>query len=264
MEHTKMKPASYFVDEWGLLDKKSGADGGDSCQREGMYFSLLKMIDTPYSASIYRRSDALKPDLIYKEVMEKIHVAPGVFVRHSNKKWDASDWDRMSRDQLQPQIIAAGYWSKRELKKIALGHLKRGFLFTNNVRQNGATKFNSGTKGYDYGWKFPGITGPEIWGNFIRAANLWYLWPLLLVFDFIELFWGQVKWRYWPQNNIAMNQTLSMLQAMDRLPTPFSWLATRIMPMERMINYIEDHFNDFGDDMEFFGPMFREALKNET
>ena len=247
-----------FIDKWGLLDKLSNPDGGDSGHREGTHFSLLGMMrGSPHQFGI--GAPSLER---YNNVMEKIHCYDGIILRHCNPDYDASDWDRMSRDQLQPNIIAAGYWSKYELKRLFKGHLRRGFLFTNNVRRNGATKSNhGGTEGRDYSWKLPDLTGPEIWGNFIRATGSRYLYPLLVIFD-IELFVGSILWRYFPKHNIAMNHTLSLLQSMDIMPTPLSWLSGKIMPVEKLIPLIEDHFQDFKMDMRFFGPMFSKAYQS--
>ena len=240
-----------FIDSHGLLDKRSHPDGGDTCQREGMYFSLLGM------------QGLTGPR--YPFVMKELHVADGVFLRHSNPDYDASDWDRMSRDQFQPMVIAAGYMSRVELNKIFRGHLGRGFLFTNNTRRNGATKKNHGLmvagEVRNYNWKLPDLTGPEIWGNFIRAYNFWPLYPLLLLLD-LELFLGALKWRFYPSHNITMNHTLSLFQALDRMPTPLSILASYVMPVPRLVRLLGEHFMDFQDDMVFFKSMFKDAFMN--
>ena len=254
----EIKPPQFFIDTYGTLDAAIHK-GGDSCQRVGMYWSLFAMISKPNQVN-------WAVNKTYLEQMKLHHVSDGVMVRHPNLEWDTSDFDRMSRDQLQPIIIAAGYWSKLELNKITKGHLKRGFLFTNNTRQNGATKRNHGTNGYSYTWKFPDPTLFEIWGNFIRAYRAWYLWPLLLLFD-LELLGGAFKWRFFPKHNIAMNHTLSLFQAIDRYPTPLSWLARVIMPPARLIALIHDHFDDFdtsdkGLDMQFFSAMFKDAYED--
>lgn len=252
---------SKFIDRWGLLDKTQYADGGDTCQREGMYFSLkgmqFKNIDIVERVGLLDR---------YIDVMDKLHVAPGVFIRHMRPLNDVDAWDRMSRDQLQSMIIAAGYWSKVELKKILKGHLLRGLLFTTNTRRNGVTRYTHGRvveeELRDYGWKLPDLTFFEIWGNFIRSFNAWYLWPLLVFLD-LELLLGSIKWRYFPKHNIAMNQALSVMQAMDRLPTPLSYLAEKIMPIESYAKLIGEHFNDFEADMIFFEQMFLDARKKD-
>ena len=247
---------SDYIDPWGLLDKKTNRDGGDTCQREGMLFSLIGMrVKGMTRHQVYKRAGR------FKEVMQKLHPHPGVLLRHSNPDYDASDWDRMSRDQVQAMVIAMGYWDKKELKRFCKGHLKRGFIFCNNTRQNGATKRNHGSNGYSYAWKLPDITGPEIWGNIIRGFNAWYLWPLLLVCD-IELFLGTCKWRWFRRHNIALNHTLSMMQAHDRLPTPLSWLAQKVMPIPEMIEICKDHLDDSLVEMPFFGNMFTDAWES--
>lgn len=191
-------------------------------------------------------------------IFQKLHPHPGVLLRHSNPDYDSSDWDRMSRDQLQSMVIAMGYWDQQQLKQLTWGHLKRGFIFTNNTRQNGATKRNHGANGYSYAWKFPDITGPEIWGNFIRAFNAWWLYPLLVIFD-IELFGGAIRWRFFSKHNIALNHTLSQMQAIDRMPTPLSWLASKIMPVPKLIEICKDHLDDPYVEMPEFGSMFDDA-----
>lgn len=246
-----------FIDEWGTFDKHYKPDGGDSCHRVGMYFTLLGLMGPTQNGKYpFSTHDH------FCKMFSKHHVAPGIFVRHPNADWDASDWDRMSRDQLHPMIMAAGLWKKAQLKAITKGHLKRGFVFTNNTRRNGANKRNHGImeagEVRNYNWKIPDPTGPEIWAIFIRAWGAWFLWPLLLIFDLESLF-GSIKWRLWPTHNIAMNHCLVTLYSAKRLPTPVSWLSRKIMPVERLILLIEDHFTDFPNDMIFFGPMFRDA-----
>lgn len=253
MSTSETLPVSELIDQWGLLDKKREPDGGDTCQREGMLYTLLGMtLKGMIRHEVYHWAQR------FAFVMKKLHPHPGVLLRHCNPEYDSSDWDRMSRDQLQPMIIACGYWSKDELRKLSRGHLKRGFLFCNNVRQNGATKRNHGTGQYSYAWKFPDLTGPEIWGNFIRAHMAWYLWPLLLAFD-VELLLGSIKWRWFAKHNIALNHTLSVMQAVDRMPTPVSWLATKIMPVPKLIEICADHLDDDYVEMPVFTDMFKEA-----
>jgi hypothetical protein len=244
-----MKKSIDFVDKWGLLDKHFHRDGGDSAHREGMFWTLAY-----FNKNTYERKET------FQEVMERIHPHPGIILRHSNIEYDASDWDRTSRDQFKPIIIACGLWDKGELKKLTLGHLKRGFLFMNNVRQNGATKRNHGEKGYSYAWRFPDVTFIDVWALFIRAWRSWPLYPLLLVFD-LYLIVTAIKWRYFPQHNIAMNSALSILQAKKILPTPLSWIALKICPPKIYTDFIGEHFRDFPDDMIFFQEMFEDAFK---
>lgn len=248
-----------FWDKYGTLDKLWRPDGGDSAHRVGMYYALLGMMSDEKKAK-YPRNTVEE----FLKVAKLHHVSPGVLVRHPNKDWDSSDWDRMSRDQMQPFIIACGFYSRDELAKFTKGHALRGFLFANNTRKNGANKFTHGKLIYgevrDYSWKFPDPTGPDIWGNFIRAWGLWYLWPILLFTD-LEMLIGSFLWRFFPKHNIAMNHTLTQLQAMKTLGTPLSWLSGKLMPVPRLITLIEDHFNDFPDDMIFFGMMFKDAYE---
>jgi len=254
---------SKFIDKFGLLDKKHKPDGGDSGHREGLYWSLLAMMSI-IDKKQYLRSSHFRYEVQYLNVMRKIHPHDGVILRHSNPLYDASDWDRMSRDQLQPNIIAAGYWSKKQLVRLLKGHLVRGLLFAGNTRRNGATKSNHNKlvagEIRNYGWKIPDLTGPDIWANYIRAFNIKILYPLLLILD-IELFIGSIIWRY-KKGNITMNHTLSLLQAIDRMPTFWTWLSKKIMTPEKLIKLTGEHFRDFPDDMVFFEDMFIDAYRN--
>ena len=249
-----------FWDEWGTLDKLYKPDGGDSCHRVGMYYSLLGMM-TPERRKKYPKAGAQS----FNALMKKHHVSPGVLIRHPNTAWDASDWDRMSRDQLHPVIMAASYYNSKELSDLTMGHATRLFLFASNTRRNGANKKNHGVMSYgeirDYDWKIPDPTGPEIWGLYIRAWKLWPLWPMLLFTD-LETLIGSIKWRFFPKHNITMNHTLSIFYAADRLPTPISYLSRLIMSPERLINLLAQHFKDTPTDMTFFEEMFKDAWKS--
>lgn len=253
-----------FIDKWGLLDKVYMPDGGDTCHREGTFWSLLGMMSDADSVLWLERFHRDEDD--YLAIMKKLHVDNGVFVRHVRPLNDVNSWDRMSRDQFQPMVIAAGYWSKEELSKIIKGHRSRGFLFCTNTRKNGATRHNHGKvvagEIRDYGWKLPDITGLEILGNFIRSKKSWFFYLALFICD-IEGLFGSIKWRCFPKHNIALNHTLSLLQACHRLPTPLSWLSRKIMPFERLFDLIQDHLDDLhpSDDMQFLADMFKDAKK---
>lgn len=251
-----------FIDKWNMIDKTYLADGGDSAAKTGAYFSLMGML-SPSQKKKWEEKSQRDTKEWFDAIVPKYHPTPGVILRHINTEWDSSDFDRHSRDQIQPNIIAFGYWSERELRRMAWGHLKRGFIFTGNVRQNGATKRNHGKNGYSYAWRFPDITGPEVWGNFIRSYRAWLLWPALLLFD-LELLGSAINWRFFKKNNIAINHTLSQLQALDRLPTPWAWLASKIMPVPRLIELCRGHWTDFGvgEDTEFLADMMQDAYSN--
>lgn len=260
------KTVADFVDQWGILDKHNRPDGGDSAHREGMFWTLCGLMDS--SHMIYWLSEAKRWLNDFEPIMDKLQPHPGVILRHPNPNYDASDWDRMSRDQLIPIIMACGIWSQKHLKRCAWGHLKRGFLFTNNTRQNGATKHNHGTGNYSYAWKLPDLTGPEIWALYIRAFNAWYLYPLLLLFD-LETLIGSIIWRFWPKNNIAINHSLVCAYSNRYLPTPIIMLARWIMPQSKLLILINEHFRDFRHgsivmDMEFFGDMFYDVEKRRS
>jgi len=247
-----VKEYTRFIDQWGLLDKVYLRDGGDTCQREGMFWSLLGMMTKERRDKWLKRFEREFWD--YAVMIKKLHVHDGIFIRHVRPDNDVNAWDRMSRDQLQCQVIAAGYWSESELRRIIKGHKSRFFLRTTNIRNNGATKENHGQiknkagELFDYSPQPADFTGPEIWGNMIRGGRKkWYKKFLLWFLDPIELFGGSVKWKYWPRNNIALNQCVSVLQGLDRIPTFWSVWAEKIMPIAEYNAYILDHLDDFHD-----------------
>lgn len=249
------KKASDFVDSYGTFDTPTHK-GGDSLHRVGMFWALIGMGGADKMAKYLAG-----PMPTFKDQIKLHKVHQGNYVRHPNKEWDASDFDRFSRDQMKPLIVALGYWDRAELKDLAIGHLKRGFLFMTNTRQNGANKHSHGTNGYDYSWRMPDITGPDVWALFIRAFRAWWLYPLLLVFD-LYLVFTAIKWRWSPKHNIAMNSCLCIMYAKAALPTPWSWLATKIVSVPRLITLIGEHFHDFQDDMVFFADMFSDAWRS--
>ena len=253
------KHPQEFIDKFGVFDA-SNHRGGDTAHRVGMYW-FLYMVMKPALRKKY------KVKMLFREMFPKIHPYPGIIIRHPNPDWDASDWDRGSKDQHKSCIMACGLNSKKELEKMTMGHAMRLFLFTHNNRENGANKRTHGEiknrKGekYDYSWRLPDFTFIDFWAIYIRAWNAWFFWPLLFIFDFFYLIPTALKWRYWPQHNIAMNSALYMLQASHRLSTPWVWLSRKIMPPEKLIKLIGEHFRDFNDDMIFFEDMFLDAWR---
>lgn len=258
-----------FIDKWNMIDKLCDPDGGDSAAKMGMYFSLMGMMSDA-DRERWERSAGWGTQEWFDFIVPKYHVIDGVVIRHVNREWDSSDFDRHSRDQLKPNLIAFGYWSRHELKSMLWGHLKRGFLFAGNTRQNGATKENHGKvkdpstgELFDYSWRFPDVTLFDFWGAAIRAYKAWWLYPVLWLTD-IYLVVGAIKWRFFAKNNITLNFVVTLFQAIDRLPTPWWRLSVWIMPPEKLIELAREHLTDFGkgQDTEFMADMMIDAYKN--
>lgn len=250
-----------FIDKWGLLDKVWGPDGGDTCQREGMFWTLLGMM-TPEDQ--IKWLERFERDLdSYQDMMKLLHVDPGVFIRHCRQLNDVNAWDRMSRDQFQTMVSAAGYWDHYALQDIKKGHRSRWWIFTTNTRKNGVTRTSHKYGQKDgYGWKLPDPTGPEIWATFIRAdEDKWRRWKLY-IYD-LETLGASLIWRYKPKHNITLNHTTALLYAMDNWPTFWIRLSAYIMPIEKLVDLAGEHLTDLHptDDMQFFTEMFRDAKK---
>ena len=247
-----------YLDDWKLIDKVVGRDGGDVCHKESRFWACLAIMSEDdrkkwLSAFQRRRADV-------DWILAMFQPSPGILLRHPNPDIDAGDWDRGSRDMLKSYAIACGYWSQNQLKRLIKGHAKRLFLLATNTRQNGANKWNHGKGGYDYSPRTPDVTGPKVWNAYLRGLNKWYLWPFIFALD-IELLGGAINWRYFKKSNLAQNQAMEQLQATDRLSTPFSWLANKIMPIEKLIELVADHLDDHHptDDTRFLADMMRDA-----
>lgn len=256
-----------FIDGFGCLDKVNGRDGGDSCQRDFMYCSLVKML--PYE----KRIDwPLSGTGRLTAIVTKYHVAHGVLVRHPDVDRQASDWDRGSRDQTIPFLVAMSVWGwQKELWKYFLGHARRLFFF-HNFRQNGATKRNHGKKDfpggklYDYSMRIPDISDPEIFGLYIRGFRLWLLWPLLIFCDLFTL-GGAIHKRWFSKSNIVFNHELIVLHSRHVMPTGIGWICQKIYDRERAIEKMADHFADFGGygkDMTFFLELFDQVYDQQA
>lgn len=255
-----------YIDEWGLIDKIVGRDGGDVCHKESRYWLALAMMSKSHQDAWLKAFNRSTIDA--KKNLAMFQPAPGILLRHPNPDIDAGDWDRFSRDMIKPYVIACGFWDQKQLKRFIKGHAKRAFLFAGNTRENGANKWNHGKPKpgggtYDYSPRWPDITGPKVWNCMLRGLNKWYLWPLIFIFD-IELFIGAINWRYFKKSNLAQNQAAEQMQATHRLPTPFSWLANKIMPIEKLIILMADHLDDHHptDDTRFLADMFSDAWRN--
>jgi hypothetical protein len=158
-----------FIDSFGVITQKDG-DGGDSLQREGMFafseymhYHLGKIDQNQLQSSTDR----------YTKILKTLEVSWGNFRRHPDtSKWYGQS-DRMSRDQLTSNIVAMGVVNQKMLLKTLIGHLlKRCLLFTTNTRGNFVMPGDSG-----YRWKLPDITGPSIWGAYLRGFYK-YLYPI--------------------------------------------------------------------------------------
>lgn len=214
------KNIAEYIDKYGMLVTKD-QDGGDSCAHG---FAVL------YSGLVRNVSVPVKP-ISYLNTLE---AQPGRYTRHpDHNKW-YSDLDRLSRDQFTPLLAFIGYLKQKDFRwRLFKAHLRRGLLFAWNTRKNGQYptfeehQQKNSIDAWDYKWKLPDVTGPEIWAMWIRAYRAWYLYPLLCVLDLQTLF-SSIHRRYYTTDNIQMNQVILTDFSTRVLPTPISLLARRV------------------------------------
>lgn len=222
-----------YLDKWGLPVTRDG-DGGDSCATAGTLAALR----------------APSPRILRIAYLPK-HAEP---LRHP----DSTQWygrpKRFSRDQLISficgLIIQENPWL---LKRLFKQHAKRGFLTAWNTMRNFVYETEEEHKlkstpdvPWDPSWKFPDPTLFEVWGLWIRAMHAWYLYPLLFIFD-LETLGGALTWRWIRTDRVCRNHLLVLHVTRYRYPTPVSWLARKVTPVDDLIQRWSEHCQDTGE-----------------
>lgn len=255
-----------FFDQDQLLDKKFGTDGGDSCQRMGMYFALLKFMKNE-DRQKYPNADLN----FFYNILSQLQPAPGIVIRHTRISYWASDFYRGSIDQTRPYLVAAGAWGFTDLVfKYFKGHAVRLWLFTDNFFRNGSHKQNHGEvfkhdkKGRpvkrNAAAKIPDPTFVEFWSLYIRGLNAWPLYPLLLIFDLQNLLSAmQNRWLD-SDNHDIINQATITLYNRSKYWTPWAWLAHKIHSPKYVLPKVASYFGRDGD-LKFFVQMFEDAYR---
>jgi hypothetical protein len=224
------------IDQYGIIAQLSG-DGGDSSQREGQFML--------YSYAGYKQGKITKQeyDLIvarYLTTYDRLRKGcmPGEIRRHDgSEKWTDKNL-RMSRDQWTPNAISIGLVGTLKQKfNLILGMAMRGFLFTTNIYSNG----DQPTK------KVPDLTLLSAWGFVMRWSPIF--WPLLFLTD-LDLLFGSFIWLYRfklsPGNTDILNHVNALIQAKYRCPTPISWLARKILPLDKVQDCLDRYFGTVG------------------
>jgi hypothetical protein len=246
-----------------MLDKKFDVDGGDSCAHTCQYFALL---------SLMKPEDRIKypfhHDVYFLYVLNKLQPVDGVVIRHPDPTSWTSDWDRGSTDQCRNYVVAAALRNdKIHLRKFIRGHALRGFLFFHNTRGNGDTKQNHGTKVYstpepkfDYRWKIPDLSGMDTIALFIRGSDCWELYWALWLLDFFD-FVGSIVDRLDKNKTDVRTGALIRRYGLKKWPTPWLWLAEKIMPPKIVLRRLKRYFAGDGN-LVFFVKMFADAYRN--
>lgn len=222
-----MSDYNIEYDKWNLIVYQG--DGGDSANRTLNYLIIKSWEGNPADLWVSGTLSMLTHPYL-----------PGIHRRHPDPtKW-YSQWNRMSRDQTVPLLIACGVYNEYSYSfKYILGHIFRLMLFTTNVVDNGIM---TGPL------KIPDLTGPDFWALEIRALPIpicILLYPLLLVFDLYSLFSAIfLRWFNTSQNDV-INHCMMSIHNQRRMPTPFSYL-TNILNSARDLQQRLDNF--FGSD----------------
>ena len=210
-----------WMDDNGYITQhpKYGADCGDTANRHGVYHTF-------------------RTDEVYVWGAHNFVIPSGQVVRHpeGEQVWTREE-DRSSRDQNIPILCALIKINGVEsaLPRIASA-VMRNFSRFHNYIHNGRYERKP--------WYTVDVAGPEIWGLFIRGLKLWYLYPLLCIFDF-ETLVGTVLWnKFKKESNNDIPQHLCVVKTInDVMPTPFGWLALKLLNKESAILKVKQYYD---------------------
>ena len=211
------KEIRSFEDKYGLIVQADG-NGGDTAQRTGLFWSAVYLLE--YGNRSLEFWTANHYDFISD--YRYLEIDHGILRRHPDRAPDAGQpgvrdfayWNNpsvFSRDQWVSLCIALGFYEMTaELQRLFTAHRKRWFFHQN----------------YD-------LTGPQHFGIWIRSLNAKYMWPLLFVTDIflvLSSFIDLAKYYTDPDDTSdVINGVLVLIQAAERMPTPLSWLARKLM-----------------------------------
>lgn len=227
------------IDAYGLIANMPGNDEGDSSNREGVF--AVAMRELYYLGKISSLDYASIQNRYATRLLNLKCGAGGLRRGLDTKPWTYQDCV-MSRDQWIPNAIAAGSLELQNwLDYLFLGHLRRGLLFTTNTCPDEVfqTKQN---------WKIPDLTILSSHGIYIRSYKFWPLYPLLWLFD-LEILVNSLIIVYQSYSNPAetdvVNHICKLIQAKRRLPTLVSWLATKVLKLDKrgMQACLDDYFS---------------------
>lgn len=193
-----------MFDENGILGQKESNGqfgGGDSASWHGGY-TLLGGDD--------------------RNFYEIFGAGHGGLVRHPTEGYSAyykGPYDgRITRDQLSGALAAiVSQRDSQALWKVFKHHGYWLWLFSYSTRPNGS--FGK--------WKWPDITGPNVWQMYLRGFSK-YFYPLLLILD-IHLVLDSLVMRYNNDSHI-ISHLHRLIIANQFTPTPVSRFALKLLP----------------------------------
>lgn len=202
-------------DENNLIVQLNG-DGGDTAQRMGLYFSLLRMRDI---LGISNNNFIYSSTIDYINAIKLLQVESGIWRRHPTQWNSPKDF---SRDQTISNVVAMGFCGLRnDLRNLFLAFKKRKFLFFQNNDIMTPTFVGAFIRSY-------------YWSNngFMIVLFSLILWPILFWLDLCLVVEALIRC-YKKGNDFDnvgddLNTSLIILQAQFILPTPFAWFSAFI------------------------------------
>lgn len=228
-----MKKLSDYIDTYGLIcqiEDDGSFGGGDSANRCGLLAVASEFNNGLYQADLDMSKEHVMAAC--NSMFGRIETRPGVGIRHpeATKWWSNSKF--FSRDQQSAVVIGAGF-SNNQVLVLSLfkNHLKRFGLYQNfqinSLDVDGKKHFIQGD-----------MATPEHFNYYVRALNLWALYPVLLIGDLFMLLNSiiiVIKSIFDADDTSNdLNHICALLQAKRKLPTPISWLARKVYRFFRM------------------------------
>jgi len=166
--------------------------------------------------------------------MDFFEVGFGAYVRHpvphpiENKygSYYKNPWNgNFTRDQMTgPMASRIGRKDYKGLLRMGFHWALRGFLFAYNNKQNGVDPYNSP-------WRFPDITGPDMWATYLRGFGKFsYLFRnILLILDFHILLATFVTRFVTKEDEHVMNYLTRLMISCEYQPTIISFLSKKMI-----------------------------------
>lgn len=220
-----MKNWSDYTDEFGLYSEKYGYgwESGDSMERVGFKF-IAEYFHFKFYGDYDRYSNS---KITFDKQIQEVQIKPGMFCRHPRQSWTISKYSP-SRDQHISNMVALGFrGNKKIILRFLLRHIARLGFFP-NIMQEFEPDWDQSWRNWQLKAKFPDITSPEHIGMFIRALNLWPLYPFLILGDIFSVIGALItiyNCRKDPSTYDDLSGLCLMIQAKYVMPTPVSWLA---------------------------------------
>lgn len=224
-----------------IIQEPPSNDGGDSLNRDGQFWTLawvwsyvLKM--DPFQVVPHPKGPT--------SVMLSHVTRDGHMMRNASQEPD-NNWRNCTRDQQDAAMIACGLYNLEWIPRMQIVEMiKRFGFYQNTERDYAGTKkslfpryVKAGTRLEDRRWaekdgwiwepNYADISLPNNWSLHLRAADLWYLHPLVLLGDVFLLISVHVHCRIYsrdPYNVDDMQLLLALVQTKLKWPT---WISRK-------------------------------------